>query len=117
MARFDHFRTLASISLAAGANFTEADARWTADRSYIIKRIYFLEKTGEPLYQLEVTGRVEEFVFTKEYVSARVFGVDIQTAPELNISLPDRKTISFAGTNRSTITYNFYIILELWIPE
>jgi len=107
---FYAFKTIDVGSVDAGAS---TEVTWTSDDDYTIHTIRFIEKTGGALYQYEVTISVDNYVITKDIVSASVFVGNWNQLPELNISIKKAQVIKFSITNNESAARDCYIVLEL----
>ena len=113
---FYTFKQIEVGSIAAG---NTAEGNWTADDNYIIHKIYIKEATETEIGTrfLNVTLRVDNYVFTKDEVRAEIFDGYYGQVPELNIEFGKGKTFYYSITNEhSSSAINPYIVLELHKP-
>ena len=113
---FYTFKQIEVGSISAGSTSTGS---WTADDDYIIHKIYIKEATETEIGTrfLNVTLRVDNYVFTKDEVRAEIFDGYYGQVPELNIEFGKGKTFYYSITNEhSSSAINPYIVLELHKP-
>ena len=110
MAKFYAFKTIDVGSVAASAS---TEKTWTSDDDYTIHRIRFIEKTGGDLYQYEVTISVDNYVITKDIVSAYALTGTWNQLPILDISIKKSQVIKFSIENGESAARDCYIVLEL----
>ena len=113
---FCTFKQIEVGSIAAG---NTATGSWTADDDYIIHKIYIKEATETEIGTrfLNVTLRVDNYVFTKDEVRAEIFDGYYGQVPELNIEFGKGKTFYYSITNEhSSSAISPYIVLELHKP-
>jgi|GEM_PF-2249019 len=113
---FYTFKQIEVGSIAAGNTSTGS---WTADDDYIIHKIYIKEYTATEIGTrfLNVTLRVDNYVFTKDEVRAEIFDGYYGQVPELNIEFGKGKTFYYSITNEhGSSAISPYIVLELHKP-
>jgi len=113
---FYTFKQIEVGSIAAGNTKT---GNWTADDDYIIHKIYIKEYTATEVGTrfLNVTLRVDNYVFTKDEVRAEIFDGYYGQVPELNIEFSKGKTFYYSITNEhGSSAISPYIVLELHKP-
>ena len=107
---FYAFKTIDVGSVSAGAS---TEKTWTSDDDYTIHKIRFIEKSAGNLYQYEVTISVDNYVITKDTVSASVFVGNWNQIPILDISIKKAQVIKFSIENNESAARDCYIVLEL----
>jgi len=113
---FYTFKQIEVGSISAG---NTKEGNWTADDDYVIHKIYIKEATETEIGTrfLNVTLRVDNYVFTKDKVRAEIFDGYYGQVPELNIEFGKGKTFYYSITNEhSSSAINPYIVLELHKP-
>jgi len=113
---FYTFKQIEVGSISAGLT---KEGSWTADDDYIIHKIYIKEATETEIGTrfLNVTLRVDNYVFTKDEVRAEIFDGYYGQVPELNIEFTKGKTFYYSITNEhSSSAISPYIVLELHKP-
>jgi len=108
---FVKYLTLTPAPVSAGGS---AEVEWTSDGDYTIKRIYFVEKTGAPIRQVEVTIRLETTSFTDDFVPAIFFEPGMRHLIELDLKISRAQKIVFGIKNNEAASRSFYVVLELW---
>jgi len=111
---FKCFKTIDVGSVAAGATFS---GEWISDADYLIKRVYFVDKTGTPLYNVPITARIAEDVWTKDIAPAIIFGPDKLLAPEIDKPITKGEKFEFSGENLTGAAIDLFVVLELWEKE
>jgi len=107
---FYAFRTIDVGSVSAGGS---TEKTWTSDDDYTIHKIKFIEKSAGNLYQYEVTISIDNYVITKDIVSASVFTGNWNQLPILDISIKKSQVIKFSIENNESAARDCYIVLEL----
>jgi len=113
---FYTFKQIEVGSIAAGNTVAGS---WTADDDYIIHKIYIKEATETEIGTrfLNVTMRVDNYVFTKDEVRAEIFDGYYGQVPALDIEFTKGKTLYYSITNEhSSSAISPYIVLELHKP-
>jgi len=113
---FYTFKQIEVGSISAGST---KEGSWTADDDYVIHKIYIKEATETEIGTrfLNVTMRVDNYVFTKDKVRAEIFDGYYGQVPELNIEFGKGKTFYYSITNEhSSSAISPYIVLELHKP-
>ena len=108
---FYAFKTIDVGTVATGAS---TEKTWTFDDDYTIHKIKFIEKSGGSLYQYEVTISIDNYVITKDVVSASVFVGTWDQLPILDISVKKSQVIKFSIENGESASRDCYIVVELW---
>jgi len=111
---FKSFKNLDLGTISAGG---VVEKSWSSDDDYIIKRIYFVEKAAGDLSDVLTTVRIGEVALCKEDVPCRLFGTNLQTAPEIDFPIRKAETIFVAVKNNLTTSVAIYAVLELWKPS
>jgi len=87
---------------------------WESDEEFRIRRIFFVEKAGNPINAVEVTIRMNGTVYAEDYVPAVILSHINPLNPELDISITKGTKIVFGLKNNETGVRNLYAVLELW---
>ena len=111
MAKFYAFKTIDVGSVSAGGT---QEKEWTSDDDYIIHKIYVVEKSGQTLYQYEVTITLDGYAVTKDVVPASILAPDSLFSPTLDIELGKDRVIKFSVENGESASRDCYIVMELW---
>jgi len=113
---FYTFKQIEVGSISAGDTAT---GNWTADDDYVIHKIYIKEATETEIGTrfLNVTLRVDNYVFTKDEVRAEIFDGYYGQVPALDIAFTKGKTFYYSITNEhGSSPIAPYIVLELHKP-
>jgi len=100
-------------SIAAGST---ASGEWSADKDYILHRIYVREYTDTEVGTrfLNCTFRIDEYTFTLDEVRGENFDVNRNQAIPLEIDFPKGATFYYSITNEhGSSAISPYILLEL----
>ena len=100
-------------SIAAGGT-KEGD--WTADRNYILHKIFVKEYTATEIGTrfLNCTFRIDDYVFTLDKVRGEIFDGYTNQVPELGIDLAKDKTFYYSVKNEhGSSAISPYIVLML----
>ena len=100
-------------SIAAG---NTASGSWTADRDYIIRKIYVKEYTATEIGTrfLNCTFRIDDYVLTLDEVRGEVLDGYWGQVPDLDLDFGKGKTFYYSITNEhSSSAISPYIVLFL----
>ena len=100
-------------SIAAG---NTSSGEYTADRDYIIHRIYVKEYTDTEVGTrfLNCTFRIDDYTFTLDKVRAEIFDGYVNQVPLLEFDFSKGKTFYYSITNEhGSSAISPYIVLEL----
>lgn len=111
MPTFNHFRTIDTGSISAGASIEKT---WVPDEDYIIHKIMMFDTAGSTIRNVDVTMVIDGQSLTRDIVPAFVFDGKSHEVPILDIPIAAKKTLRIAIKNNETAARSIRIVLEIW---
>lgn len=106
-----YFITKEIGTVSAGSTTT---VEFTWYETIRVKRIYFVERSGAPLYNVDATIKFgDEDVLTREEVPISLFTYSPLEAFELNREVKAGTLIKVSVTNNGTSSVNLVLVLEV----
>ncbi len=114
MASFLFYKTFRISGIANGSTSTQT---WVADADYVIQKIFIKRPDGISLTKSTFYFKIDETVYTRDIVPAKIIGEDELVSPELNIPFKKGQTLYFVFQNLEGSTIDVDIVFKIVSPS
>lgn len=105
-----HFLEIATVTVNAGST---SDIEYTFSDDLIISRLFIWSIDGSSLFNVFITGRIEDEYFTHDSVPAQIFNTDRRDAYELNWKVTNGTKLYLSITNNTASALTLRVFAEV----